>query len=126
MGQIVNMGTLRELTEAEQNAYLAPFPKRASRRARALSRAGADHAGASLRRREQGRLGVLGKFEKPFLTAFSDGDPVTKGGERVFQERVPGAKGRKHVTIAGGGHFLQEDKPAEIVAVLDNFIKETA
>jgi haloalkane dehalogenase len=43
----------------------------------------------------------------------------------VFQARVPGTKGQKHVTIAGGGHFLQEDKPEELTALLDGFIKGT-
>jgi haloalkane dehalogenase len=65
---------------------------------------------------------VLEAFDKPFLTAFSDGDPVTGGGERAFQERVPGAKGQPHVIIEGGGHFLQEDKPAELADLIDRFI----
>ena len=60
---------------------------------------------------------VLETFDKPFITAFSDGDPVTRGGEKQFQDRVVGAKGRPHVTIEGAGHFLQEDKPDEIVAL---------
>ncbi|OAO00634.1 haloalkane dehalogenase [Sphingomonadales bacterium EhC05] len=67
---------------------------------------------------------VLEKFEKPVLTAFSDGDPVTKGGETVFQDCIPGAKGVEHVTIKGGGHFLQEDCPEELSAAIINFIKK--
>ena len=59
---------------------------------------------------------------RPFLTAFSDGDAITGGGERIFQERVPGAKGQPHVTIRNAGHFLQEDKPDEIAEVLHRFI----
>lgn len=61
---------------------------------------------------------VLAAFDKPLLTAFSDGDPVTAGGEKIFQERVAGAKGQQHVTINGAGHFLQEEKAAECAAVL--------
>ncbi len=53
---------------------------------------------------------VLKTFDRPVLTAFSDDDPVTKGGEAVFQKRMPGAQGREHVTISGGGHFLQETR----------------
>jgi haloalkane dehalogenase len=67
---------------------------------------------------------VLEKFEKPFVTAFSDGDPVTKGGEAVFQARVPGAKGQEHVTLKGG-HFLQEDSPAEIAALIERVAAHT-
>jgi len=49
---------------------------------------------------------VFERWEKPFLTAFSDGDPVTRGGERRFQRSVPGAQGQAHTTIRGAGHFL--------------------
>jgi len=66
---------------------------------------------------------VLEKFEKPVLTAFSDRDPVTKGGETQFQERIPGAKGVEHVTIKGGGHFLQEDCPEQLSEAIITFIK---
>ena len=67
---------------------------------------------------------MLEAFDKPFLTAFSDGDAVTKGGEAVFQKRVPGAKGQPHV-ILSGGHFLQEDAPAEIAALVDDLIQRS-
>ena len=65
---------------------------------------------------------VLEAFDKPVITAFSDGDPITKGGEAVFQARVPGTKGQPHVTLHGG-HFLQEDSPAEIVELIDGMIR---
>ena len=67
---------------------------------------------------------VFEKWEKPFLTAFSDGDPVTRGGHVAFQERVPGAKGQKHTTIEGAGHFLQEEKGPELAAVVVQFVKD--
>ncbi len=59
------------------------------------------------------------------LTAFSDSDPITKGGYRVFQERVPGAKDQPHTTIEGGGHFLQEDQGPELAKVVLDFIQST-
>lgn len=68
---------------------------------------------------------VLEKFEKPVLTAFSDGDPVTKGGETAFQEQIPGAKGVEHVTITGGGHFLQEDCPEQLSEAIIGFMRAT-
>jgi len=67
---------------------------------------------------------VLEAWDKPLLTAFSDGDPVTKGGEVAFQKRVPGAQGIAHVTIKGGGHFLQEDKPEEFAAAIIGFMQD--
>ena len=54
--------------------------------------------------------------------AFSDSDPITKGGDAVFLREVPGTAGQPHTTIEGGGHFLQEDRGAELAAVLIGFI----
>ncbi len=68
---------------------------------------------------------MLKKFDKPFLTAFSDGDPITAGGDRAFQKLVPGAKGQPHTTITDAGHYLQEDKGAELAKVIIDFIKTT-
>ncbi len=65
---------------------------------------------------------VLQRWTKPLLTAFSDGDPVTAGGERPFQRLVPGAQGQPHVTIHGAGHFLQEDKGEELAKVVVHFL----
>jgi haloalkane dehalogenase len=68
---------------------------------------------------------VLRQWDKPFLTAFSDCDPVTRGGDRVFQKLVPGAREEPHTTITGAGHFLQEDKGEELAAVVLDFIART-
>ena len=69
--------------------------------------------------------GVLSKFERPLLCAFGDSDPVTKGGDAVFMRNVPGATGQPHTTVVGGGHFIQEDKHAEISAIINAFIAAT-
>ncbi|HET9689923.1 MAG TPA: haloalkane dehalogenase [Acidimicrobiales bacterium] len=69
---------------------------------------------------------VLESFERPFLTAFSDGDPVTAGGQRIFQHKVPGARDQPHVTVEGAGHFLQEDAGAEVGRILVEFIARTS
>ena len=68
---------------------------------------------------------VFRRWEKPFLTAFSDGDPITRGGDRLFQEAIPGTKGQPHTTIAGGGHFLQEDKGEELAGVVVDFLRRS-
>jgi len=57
------------------------------------------------------------------LTCFSNQDAVTRGGERVIIERIPGAKGQPHTISKGSGHFLQEDAPGQLVALIDSFIK---
>ena len=68
---------------------------------------------------------VLEKWDKPFLCAFSDNDPVTGGGDEIFRERVPGAKGQPHTTIHGGGHFLQEGRGAELAKIVAEFVKSS-
>ena len=68
---------------------------------------------------------TLRAFEKPFLCAFSDSDPITKGAERQFIDVVPGTSGQAHTTIEGGGHFLQEDKGEELATVIADFIART-
>ncbi len=65
---------------------------------------------------------VFHNWKKPFLTAFSDGDPISRGGEKKFQDEVPGAKGQAHTTIKGAGHFLQEAKGPELAEVIANFM----
>ncbi|HEY9158396.1 haloalkane dehalogenase [Candidatus Binatus sp.] len=126
IGQILSMGCRRALSEAEIAAYEAPFPdesfKAGARRFPALVPITPQHGSVA---ENQAAWKVLERFTKPFLTAFSDSDPVTKGGELIFQQRVPGAKGQKHVTVADAGHFLQEDKPDEIADLLHGFIAST-
>ncbi len=126
IGQIVSMGCRRGLSEAEKAAYDAPFPdesfKAGARRFPALVPITPQHASVA---ENKAAWKVLEGFTNPFLTAFSDSDPVTKGGEARFQERVPGAKGQKHVTITDAGHFLQEDKPQEIADLLHAFTAST-
>jgi haloalkane dehalogenase len=52
---------------------------------------------------------VFEGWTKPFLTLFSDSDPITRGGDAAFQKLVPGCAGQPHATVEGAGHFLQED-----------------
>ena len=123
-GAIVAMSTQKEMVPEVVAAYNAPFPddsyKAGARIFPSLVPISPDDP-ASQANREAWK--VLSRFEKPFLTAFSDGDPITRGGESVFQKQVPGAKGQPHTTIKGGGHFLQEDCGEALADVVINFIK---
>ena len=125
-GAIVNGGTTRELSAAEIAAYDAPFPdesyKEGARQFPTLVPITAGHPSVAENR---AAWEVLERFDRPVLTAFGDKDAVTKGGERVFIERVPGARGQPHRIIAGGGHFLQEDAPEELSALIHDFITAT-
>ncbi len=123
ISDIIGMGCQRTLSAAERAAYDAPFPeeryKAGARRFPALVPITPEHASVA---ENKAAWTVLESFTRPFLTAFSDSDPITKGGDRIFQERVPGAKGQPHVTIQNAGHFLQEDKPDDIADLLHRFI----
>ena len=70
--------------------------------------------GSACARLNRHTLEALRAFDGPFLTAFSDGDPGTGGWAEVLQEHAPGAGGRAHVTVRGAGHFVQEDRGAEL------------
>ena len=126
MGAIVNMGTLYDLSEEIVNAYNAPFPdetyKEGARIFPSLVPIAPDDPAAPANRQA---WEVLSRFDKPFLTAFSDGDPITRGGEKIFQKRVPGAQGQPHTIIQGGGHFLQEDRGEEFARLVKDFMTKT-
>ena len=111
IGKIINGGAVNTLSPAEMAAYDAPFPddsyKAGARIFPALVPTAPEHAGVA---ENLQAWGVLSQWEKPFMTAFSDSDPITKGGDIYFQKVIPGTKGQPHITIEGGGHFLQEDK----------------
>jgi haloalkane dehalogenase len=68
---------------------------------------------------------VLRRWEKPFLCAFSDGDPITRGGERAFLADVPGTRNVSHTTIVGASHFLQEDRPDAFARAIVDFLLES-
>ena len=122
VGMLVSGGVLNPMEPDVVAAYEAPFPD-ASYKAGARSFPGlipqsADNPATPDNQRA---WEVLDKFTKPVLCAFSDQDPITAGGDRVFHARVPGTAGQPHVTVHGG-HFLQEDCGPELAGVLVNWI----
>lgn len=67
---------------------------------------------------------VLEKLSIPFLTSFSDEDPVTMGAHKKFQRVVPGAQCQTHKIIKGAGHFLQEEEPEEFAQNIIEFCQK--
>jgi haloalkane dehalogenase len=122
IGRIVQSGTINELTGDEVAAYDAPFPnssyKAGTRALPNLVPVTTDDPACEANR---AAWEVFRKWEKPFLTAFSNRDPITRGGQRPFQEQVPGAKNCEHVKVRNAAHFLQEDKGEELAEVLIQF-----
>ena len=123
ISRIVAAGCRSRLSPEAAAAYDAPFPdsryKQGARAFPALVPTRPDDPAAPANRRA---WEVLRRWEKPFLTAFSDGDPITRGLDRAFRERVPGASGQPHKVIRGAGHFLQEDKGVELANVVVQFM----
>ncbi|MET1082754.1 MAG: haloalkane dehalogenase [Burkholderiales bacterium] len=111
IGRIVQGGTKRTLSASERAAYDAPFPsaayKAAARVYPSLVPVSPDNPACAA---NEDAWRVYERWEKPFICCYSDGDPITRGLDRAFRERVPGARGQPHTTLSGG-HFMQEDDP---------------
>ncbi len=120
IGDILQMATVTELSPEVIKAYEAPFPD-------ATYKAGAKVmpklVPSQMLVNQKIWDEVFSNWKKPFLLTFSDSDPITAGGDKIFLERVPGTKGQKHITIKNAGHFLQEDKGEELAKILIKFIK---
>ena len=125
-GGIVKGGCVNDPAPEVIAAYDAPFPddryKAGARQFPMLVPTSPDDPAAPANRKA---WEALARWQKPFLTAFSDSDPVTRGADRLFQSIIPGAKGQPHTTIVGAGHFLQEDKGPELAQVVVDFIAQT-
>jgi haloalkane dehalogenase len=117
IGRILQAGTTRTLSPAEVAAYDAPFPNRASKAASRVFPALVPLGPNPEIPDQQAAWNVLEAFDKPFTLAFSDADPITRGGDALFRQRVPGTAKGKH-RILRGGHFIQEDDPDGFVAAI--------
>jgi len=126
VGRILQQATATDLPPEVLAAYEAPFPeeryKAGARKLPALVPTSLDDPAVQANR---AAWKVLSSWEKPFLTLFSDHDPITAGGEKVFQRRVPGASDQPHQIITDVGHFLQEDKGEELAQLVNTFIAQT-
>jgi haloalkane dehalogenase len=126
VGFIVKSGCARDVAPEVMAAYDAPFPdetyKAGARAFPMLVPASPDDPASEPNRRA---WEVLKRFERPFLTAFGDSDPITRGADRFLQGLIPGAKGRPHTTLARAGHFLQEDDGGALGQVVADFVRQT-
>lgn len=124
IGRIVKGGCTTDLSADVVAAYDAPFPdetyKEGARQFPLLVPCRPDDPASEANRRAWEELKGFGK---PFLCAYSDGDPITKGADRLFLDLVPGTTGQAHPTIAGGGHFLQEDRGPELAEAVVAFVR---
>ena len=126
VGRIVNGGCTTTLSDETMAGYDAPFPddryKAGARQFPMLVPTSPDDPASDANQRA---WEALRAFSNPFLCAFSDHDPITRGNERPLQTEIPGCAGQPHTTITGGGHFLQEDCGPELAAVVVDFVRST-
>ncbi len=118
-GQIVHKGTVAGLSDAAIAAYDAPFPdesfKEGARQFPTLVPTTPDNPESQANR---DAWKVLMAFEKPWLCAFGDSDPITGAAAPIIQKLIPGCQGQPHTTLKGGGHFIQEDCGEELSRVV--------
>ena len=123
IGKIIQQGTVTELPDDVVAAYDAPFPSaRYKAGARAFPTLVPTRTDDPASDANRAAWKVFSTWQKPFLTTFSNRDPITRGGDVPWQKSVPGAHGQDHTTIRNAGHFLQEDKGPELAVLLIQFI----
>lgn len=126
VGQIVNGGCVTTLSDAVAAGYDAPFPddsfKEGARQFPLLVPTSPEDPAAPANR---AAWESLRRFDRPFLCAFSDSDPITGGADKVMRAEIPGAARFQPVTITGAGHFLQEDNGEELAKEVVAFIAAT-
>ena len=123
VSKIIQIMTRKKLSDNVLAAYEAPFPDDSYKEG---ARIMPSLVISQLQENNKVWEEVFMRWEKPFLTAFSDSDPITRGQEKEFQTRIPGADGQPHVIIKDAGHFLQEDKGEELAEIMVNFIESTS
>ncbi|MQA87181.1 MAG: alpha/beta fold hydrolase [Streptosporangiales bacterium] len=123
VARFVQSGCRTTLPAEVRRAYDAPFPdesyKAGPRAMPSLVPTAPDDPATEANR---AAWRALSEWRKPFLVAFSDGDPITGGMAPILQKAVPGARGRDHPTIEGAGHFLQEDAGERLGQVTADFV----
>jgi haloalkane dehalogenase len=123
----VQGATETDVPEDVLAAYDAPFPDESfCAGPRQLPLLMGLTPGSECARLNQRTMRALASFDRPFLTAFSDGDPATRGWAEVLQEHVPGAAGQAHAAIQHAGHFLQEDCGPQLADVVAQFVGATS
>jgi haloalkane dehalogenase len=126
VGEIVNGGCRTTLSSDVIDAYDAPFPddsfKAGARQFPMLVPTSPDDPAAPANRTA---WAALAEYDRPFLCAFSDSDPITRGADAVLAAHVAGARHHRPVTIEDAGHFLQEDKGEDLARVVADFVSDT-
>jgi haloalkane dehalogenase len=126
VARLVQSGCQSTLPGDVLAAYEAPFPDASyAAGVRAMPNlvpAEPDDPAAAANRAAWARLA---QWDRPFLVAFSDRDPITAPMAEIFRRVVPGAAGREHPVLAGAGHFLQEDAGEQLGGLIAEFVRQS-
>jgi haloalkane dehalogenase len=123
VGRLVASGCARGLDDLARAAYDAPFPDEASKAGpRAMPLLVPTRPDDPATEANRAAWEVLARWDRPFLTAFSDGDPITGAMAPILRRLVPGTAGLEHPVVAGAGHFLQEDAGEELGRIVAAFM----
>jgi haloalkane dehalogenase len=126
IGKLIQKATVTALPDDVVRAYDAPFPSAKYKAgARAFPALVPTTPADPATEANRAAWKIFEQWEKPFLTTFSNRDPITRGWEKVWQKKVPGARSCAHVKIKNAGHFLQEDKGPELAETLIQFVETT-
>lgn len=121
VGRVIQMGARSRLSPEVLAAYEAPFPHR---RYKACVRKFPRLVPSEYAKSTEAWL-RYSAWQKPFLTAFATGDPITRGIDRAMQRVIPGAQGMPHTLVRGAGHFIQEDQGEALAEIVLDFIDKT-
>ena len=123
VGRLVAAGCARGMSDQVRAAYDAPFPDESFKAGpRAMPTLVPTRPDDPASEANRAAWDVLARWEKPFLVSFSDSDPITGAMAPVLRKLVPGTRDLVHPTIAGAGHFLQEDAGSELGRVVRDFM----
>ena len=126
IGKIVQSACIKTLDKETIHAYNAPFPSRKYKiGARIFPSLVPISPNDPESQNNRNAWHDFKSWKKPFLTLFSNRDPITRGGEKYFQRSVPGCKNQNHQIIKNAGHFVQEEKSNELSEAISEFIRHT-
>jgi haloalkane dehalogenase len=124
VSRLIQSGCQTPLPPAVLAAYEAPFPDQAFAAAvRAMPELVPTYPQDPASEANRAAWRRLSAWDKPFLVAFSDRDPITGSMAPVLERAVPGAAGIEHPVLTGAGHFLQEDAGERLGAVIAEFVR---
>ncbi len=123
-GSVMERGTFTDLTAEEEAAYDAPFVDETYKSAPRQFPLNIPISLTDAEGMENQQLWLQWQqWQKPFLTIFSDTDPISVGEQQNFVTRIPGAAGQNHRIVPNTNHFIREDAPQLMAQYLIQFFQ---